>query len=231
MFKYETHLHTTVSSRCSKFTPEEIVAHYIKNGYTGVFVTDHFLNGNTTVNELIPRTAAYRDRVALYLDGYRAVKRAAEGTALDVFLGIEYSYYGSDILVYGFSEEELFSMEEILDMPPNDFCTWCRERGYMAIQAHPFRTAAYIPHIRVFDKVEGIEVMNACRSDLENDLALYYQRATGKIAFGGSDAHRATLERLSGVAFSERVRDEKHFTELLRRGDHEIICRDNTYEK
>ena len=228
-FRYETHLHTSISSRCSRFTAEEIVRHYLENGYSGVFVTDHFLNGNTTVHEKVPESAGYRERIDAYLEGYRAVKRAAEGTELDVFLGIEYSYYGSDILVYGFSEEELFSMEDILGMQPNDFCDYCRARGYIAIQAHPFRTAAYIPHIRIFDRVEGIEIFNACRTESENTLARFYAQETGKIPFGGSDAHRSNLTRLSGVALDEKVKDEAHFVELLRQGSHEIVCRENVY--
>ncbi len=45
-YLYETHCHTNLISACSSLSPEEMVELYAKNGYTGVFVTDHFLNGN-----------------------------------------------------------------------------------------------------------------------------------------------------------------------------------------
>ena len=40
-YLYETHCHTNVSSRCSRFSPEEIVKLYTTLKYDGVFITDH----------------------------------------------------------------------------------------------------------------------------------------------------------------------------------------------
>ena len=97
MYRYETHLHTAITSACSVFQPEEIVEKYTRLGYAGVFVTDHFLNGNTTVPAELP----WAERVKTFMQGYRAVKAQAEGTGLDVFFGFEYSYRGTDFLVYG----------------------------------------------------------------------------------------------------------------------------------
>ena len=44
-YLYELHLHTRVSSACGRITPEEVVRLYTAMGDTGVFITEHFLNG------------------------------------------------------------------------------------------------------------------------------------------------------------------------------------------
>ena len=42
MYKIETHLHTVYSSSCGHLDAEAIVNGYLKAGYHGVAVTDHF---------------------------------------------------------------------------------------------------------------------------------------------------------------------------------------------
>lgn len=48
-FLYETHCHTQISSACAVSSAVELVDTYLKNGYTGIFITDHFINGNARV--------------------------------------------------------------------------------------------------------------------------------------------------------------------------------------
>ena len=47
--RYETHSHTSETSRCSHISGAELAEFYKSLGYTGLFITDHFFNGNTTV--------------------------------------------------------------------------------------------------------------------------------------------------------------------------------------
>ena len=53
MFKYETHLHTYPVSRCGHASVEESLEAYKKLGYDGVFITNHFLDGNVNINQPI----------------------------------------------------------------------------------------------------------------------------------------------------------------------------------
>lgn len=57
---------------------EEIVGLYLANGYDGVVITDHFLNGNTTVNSERPN-GSYAEKIEMFFQGYEGVKRAAKG--------------------------------------------------------------------------------------------------------------------------------------------------------
>ena len=225
MFLYETHCHTKIGSACASLTPEKIVEIYVANGYDGVFITDHFLNGNTTVHRNFPN-ASYAEKIAAFCEGYKEVKAAA-GDRLQVFFGLEFSYKGTDVLVYGWDEEQLKQMEYLPSMPMRALCDFCRERGVLAIQAHPFREAHYIDHIRLFPTVEGVESYNACREELCNRLGEIYADAYQKIKIGGSDIHHHTQKLLSGVAFSEKITSVQEFIDNLRAEKGKIVKIEN----
>ena len=54
VYKYETHLHTSPVSKCAKATPRESLEFYKSAGYDGVFVTNHFLDGNIGISADAP---------------------------------------------------------------------------------------------------------------------------------------------------------------------------------
>lgn len=219
-FRYETHLHTSLVSACSGFTPEEIVEKYLRLGYQGVFVTDHFLNGNTTV----PRDFPYERKIVRFGEGYRAVKRAAEGSGLDVFFSLEYSYYGTDFLVYGLDEEWLLEYPEIMTLRTVDFCRLARAAGAFVVQAHPYREAFYIDHIRLFpSEVDAIEVVNCHQDERPNRLAKVLADAYALPVTAGSDIHGKEQKTLAGMQFSHRLASSREYGELIRRGEGELF--------
>ena len=50
MYKYETHLHTYPVSGCAKAGVRESLEFYKSLGYDGVFITNHFLDGNVNLD-------------------------------------------------------------------------------------------------------------------------------------------------------------------------------------
>ena len=47
-YLFETHMHTCEISKCVRSTGAEMARTYYESGYSGIVVTDHFLNGNNT---------------------------------------------------------------------------------------------------------------------------------------------------------------------------------------
>ena len=229
MYLYETHCHTRKISRCASSSAEDIVNLYLANGYDGIFITDHFLNGNTTVHRDFP-DASREEKIAAFCEGYKEVKKVA-GTRLQVFFGLEFSYYGSDLLIYGWDEEQLLAFKDILDMPMSAIPDFCRETSALCAQAHPFREAGYIDHTRLYPTTEGVEIFNASQNELCNTLGEFYAKAYGKIAIGGSDCHHVTQKILSGVAFEERIHSAQEFIEALRQGKGQVIKQENVLVK
>ncbi len=95
MYKYETHMHTMEASACAHSGGADMADKYKAEGYTGIIVTDHFFNGNSSV----PRNLPWEERVDLYCKGYENAKKRGDEIGLDVFFGFEYGDGGSDFLV------------------------------------------------------------------------------------------------------------------------------------
>ena len=99
------------------------------------------------------------------------------------------------------------------------------EEGFLVVQAHPFRQANYIDHIRLYPAcVHGIEVHNANRTPFENEMAEIYAEKYGLLKFAGSDNHTgAAVKRLGGMEFYEPVKDEKDFVKKVLAGETSVF--------
>ncbi len=220
MYKYETHLHTSESSACASANGEKQAMFYKSRGFTGIFVTDHFLNGNTTV----PSGLSWQERVELFCRGYENAKSCGGKIGLDVFFGWEYSYGGTDFLTYGLDKEWLLQHPLVMEMDVNSYCDFVHSEGGIIVHAHPFREESYIPMLRLLPrKCTGCEVINSCRTDFENEMAAVYAEKYDLIPLAGSDNHRASQERLSGIETEEKITDERHFIRLLKKYQYSIF--------
>ena len=216
MYKYETHLHTFPVSRCAKASVKESLEYYKTLGYDGVFITNHFLDGNINID----KEASYKEKIEFYFSDYEKGLEIGEKIGIKVFCGIELSYGGTDFLVYGLDKKWFLSHPEIMEMKRSDELKFMIENGALIIQAHPFREASYIDHIRLFPRcVHGVEIINACRSGEENKMAEIYAENYGLIPFAGSDNHRAEQQKtLAGVCSLEPVLNEQDFIEKVKKG-------------
>lgn len=219
-YLYEMHMHTSAVSACGKATPREMARYYSALGFCGICVTEHFLNGNTTV----PRDLSWAERIRLFCSGYETLQEEGAKLNLDVFFAWEYSYRGTDILTYGLDKAWLLSHPELLSLSLNDYCDLVRSCGALNVHAHPFREAGYIDMIRLFPrKVDAVEVFNACRTDFENDRAEEYAQAYGLIKIAGSDNHIGALPRFGALAFSEKQSSLKALCDAVFANEHKIV--------
>lgn len=214
MYLYETHLHTYPVSKCARADVKEVVEFYKSLGYSGIFITNHFIDGNIDVD----RTLSYDERIEFYFSDYERAKLLGEEIGLDVFLGVEMSYRGTDFLVYGLDKAWFLSHPEIEGMKKTDELTLMANEGALIIQAHPFREASYIDHIRLFPRhVHGVEIYNANRSDFENKLAEQYAKNYSLLSFAGSDNHVGKKQVvLGGMRFKSKIKDEGDFVQRIK---------------
>jgi len=203
MYKYETHLHTLPVSRCAKADVRESLEFYKKLGYDGVFITNHFLDGNINIE----KDKSYEEKIEFYFSDYEKALEIGKELGIRVFCGVELSYGGTDFLIYGLDKAWYLAHPEIMDMKKRDELTFLMEHGALIIQAHPYREAAYIDHIRLYPRnVHGVEVVNANRSEQENAMARMYAQNYNLIEFAGSDNHSASRQKkLAGVCFTDPI--------------------------
>lgn len=225
MFKYELHLHSCQGSKCGVSEGKDYVDFYIKNGYSGAILTDHFYHGNTRPDRSLP-WAQYMDE---YLSGYYDMKKAAEGKDFEVFFGVEELFDTWDeYLVYGLEPEWYISHPELRDMKRVEFLTLAKESGAFIIQAHPYRYRDYFKcdHLTISSSlVDGYEVFNSCNTPEHNKLALMLAEKENKIMVGGSDRHKAAdyIETLGGIILQEKVHSIGELIDAVRAGKSTVM--------
>ena len=223
-YLYETHLHTSPVSKCAKASVRECLEFYKSLGYDGVFITNHFLDGNINCDSALP----YNEKIEFYFSDYEEGVRIGKELGISVFLGIESSYKGTDFLIYGLDKAWFLAHPEIMGMKRSQFLATLMDAGALIIQAHPFREASYIDHIRLFPRyVHGVEMYNAGCCEFENFMAEHYVKQYGLIPFAGSDNHRAAQQTvLYGMRSEAPVKDEADFISKIKSGEMTPFRRD-----
>ena len=100
--------------------------------------------------------------------------------------------------------------------------------GALVIQAHPYRQDRHIDHIRLFPHcIEGVETVNACRTELENRMADIYADAYGFVKTAGTDNHIGSrITHLAGMESDTPLTDEADFIRRIRNQEMKIFTLD-----
>ena len=225
-YRYETHLHTFPVSQCAKVDSVESLRIYKEMGYDGVFITNHFLDGNINLEY---RNRPYAEQIEFYFSDYEKARAASEEIGIKVFCGVEMTYKGTDFLVYGLDKEWFLAHPEIMEMKKSQELAFLMEAGALVVQAHPYREAGYIDHIRLFPRcVHGVEVINACRKEDENLMAGIYAKHYGLVEFAGSDNHgNFSKEAFAGMESDTPILDELDFVARVKAGEMKTFTQKN----
>ena len=221
MFKYETHLHTSPVSACAHASVKEALQFYKSMGYDGVFITNHFIDGNISIHKSKP----YAEKIEFFFSDYEKGVKLGKEIGIKVFCGVEQSYCGTDFLIYGLDKEWFLKHSEIEQMSKSEELAYYMKNGALVIQAHPFREASYIDHIRLYPGcVHGVEVINAERTDFENKMAEIYAENYGLLKFAGSDNHKGKKQKkLAGICSPVPIPNVQDFVQRVKNGEMEIF--------
>jgi len=210
-------LHTAPLSACATATVRETLEYYKRLGYAGVFLTNHFIDGNI---EHKIRELSYEERINYFFDFQNDAADLGKEIGISVFSCCEMTYKGTDFLVYGIDKEWCLAHRDIDKMKKSELLSLLLNDGFLVIQAHPFHEARYIDHIRLFPRhIHGVEVFNASMTDFKNKLAEDYCKAYGLIRFAGSDNHVASAKKhLAGMATETPVTSINEFVSIVLSG-------------
>ena len=209
MFLFDAHVHTAESSKCAKWSGAEAAGAYAAKGYSGIIVTDHYINGNTRADRTAPweeqvavamagyngntradRTAAGEEQIAVQMAGYKAAKARGDEIGLKVFFGFEAACDGAEFLTYGLDEEWLLKHPESAQLPMKEYLALVRSEGAFVVHAHPFRRSRHPRCMHLFPGgVDAVEIVNFGNLDVDNYLAKVYAEAYGLPMTAGSDSH------------------------------------------
>ena len=222
MYFYELHLHTAETSKCGRSPARDMVKAYAEKGFSGIVVTDHFINGNSFANE--PET--WDEKMDVFLRGYKAAKEAEAEYGLPVYFGLEYTHLGGngeDYLLLGLRPEYLYTELRHCDRWSIEYlCSVVHGLGGIVIRAHPYRQAGYIrqPGIeRPGLEIDAVEVFNSGnREDAWNVKAVELAMREKKPWVAGSDTHEVSTTATGFVGFEEKPVDYADLCRMIKAG-------------
>lgn len=221
MFKYETHLHTKESSRCGSTSAAEYPAYYKSLGYSGIFITDHFFNGNCRISNDLP----WEDRVNIFCHSYELAKKAGDAIDFPVFFGWEANFDGDEFLIYGLDKKWLLGHPDIMSYSRAEQYDVIHRDNGLVVQAHPFRERDYLNTIYLNpDTCDAMEGYNTFNHMYNNHNAEIYCREHNIFMTAGSDLHKigsAENDRLYGMEFDTPLSNEGDYVKrILNREGH-----------
>ena len=219
-YLYETHLHTAGVSKCASATVREQLEHYKSLGYAGVFITNHFIDGNIRCGWSLP----YEEAIEFYFSDYEQAVCLGREIGISVFSGMEIASNGTEFLVYGLDKKWFLEHPEYAEMGTAEKLTLLAEAGALIVHAHPFYENPRTRQIRLFPHlVHGAEIYNSHRTEFDNDMARHYAENYGLIKLAGTDNHGAARESLLGGVMSDTlIEDERDFIEKAKAGELEM---------
>lgn len=221
MYKIETHLHTRYSSGCSELDETYLIPEYLKKGFLGLAITDHY-NRDTFIEKGIDLSAP-GDKLTPFLEGYYRMKEAGEKEGMRIYRGAEIRFDESDndYLIYDYPDDLLADPEAVISMGLEAFSALSRAAGAILIQAHPFRNRCVPADPRFLD---GVEIRNVHpHHDSRNHLAEVFGKECGGIQLCGSDCHHPNHQGLGGILSETLPADDAAFARLLRSGAFRLI--------
>ncbi len=225
MYLYDLHQHTNACSACGREDPVSIVRAYARDGWAGFVLTEHFIHGCTRVRRHQP----WGDIVAAYERAFDTAYAEGQRLGVDVIFGIEENIGdGKEVLLYGITPEWLYDHPALQDGHAGNLeliSQLAHEAGALVVQAHPYRVRDYIP--RPWEDVDltlldGVEVYNACNTEMENLRALQLAERHDLLMTVGSDAHVADFPARAGIAVEHRITDSAALAAVLHSGDYEL---------
>ncbi|MCR5687654.1 MAG: PHP domain-containing protein [Lachnospiraceae bacterium] len=217
-YLYETHCHSSESSRCATDSAVTMAAGAKASGYSGMILTNHNWGGNTAID----RELSWSDFLDAFFAPYFTADKWAKANDFQVFPGYEAGYDGTEFLIYGIDIGWMYGHPELRDATVAEQFDIIHSGGGIVVHAHPYREAFYIKEVRLYPEyIDGVEGINTAHTfDRENprpdhdENALKYARSLGMFITGGSDAHDIRHFR-GGMAFPEKLDDIHDFAARL----------------
>ena len=216
MYKYEMHLHSSLTSKCATSDSVEYVKRAVETGFAGMVLTNHFYRGNSAIDKSIP----WCDFVEFYKRDWENAKEEGDKQDIDVIFGMEEGYgNGKECLIYGLTPKDFSECGDFPKMPIAEISAFVRSKGGFIACAHPFRNRGYItnpdlePCAEYFD---GVEVYNRGNSPEENIKAMEFAKKNNLICIGGGDTHSTSGFGAAGIILPQRVSGGKELVEMLK---------------
>ena len=221
-YKYEMHLHTCPCSNGGADIRDHI-NYLIEKGYSGAVVTNHFYNGDNSID----KNLSWEEFVDFYRQDYLYGLEYAKDVDFDLLFGLEeHVGYGQEILIYGITPDLIATHPELKSGKTEQYVEVVHAFGGLVYQAHPYRARNYVmkPYpLECLSMLDGIEVYNAANKPEWNECAQQLADDLSLACIGGSDGHSVQSAGLSGISVNERIKTNEDLVRVLKSGKYVVL--------
>ena len=223
---FDLHVHTAGMSNCARSPYQEMVDEYVKAGYGGVVLTNHY-NFLYTV----PYGGAYwaSDYPKAYLDEFYRARDYGAKKGLKVFFGREVAISlpkctYAEFLYYGITPDEFLRYADMFEYDQKGLFEVANKCGAVLVQSHPFRIQqGHIPHDPKF--MHGVEINCHAKFLRDEDKVRAFASEHNLLVTCGSDYHINFQAGCAGVDFFENPIDEKDLATKIKNGEYKIFIK------
>lgn len=221
--KIDTHTHTSGISLCSAVDYKEAADLYIRAGYDGIVLTNHYNGG-----QLFSYGVSAKKFAVMFVDEYLKMRDYA-GSRMRVFLGAEVALdlpdcHYAEFLLFGTDENFFKENPDIHSLSQRGLYELCKEYGAAVIQSHPYRVQhGHFPHEPEF--MDGVEINCHPHFLREEQRVREFAKEHGLTVTCGSDFHYASQAGSAGMVFDESIKDNNSLACAILSGKGEIFYR------
>jgi histidinol phosphatase-like PHP family hydrolase len=219
MYKFDTHVHTSETSPCGNISAHDTVDMYIKAGFSGICITDHYNKSyfNTW------KCDSWNETIDRLLKGYYNAKLYGDNIGFNVLLGVELRLEDNlnEYLLYGVTEQFLYHNPKLYEYKINVLKLISNKNNILIFQAHPFRPNLTPENPKYLD---GVEVINGNkRHNSRNELAIEFAEKNNLLMSAGSDCHEVEDVGRSGIITNKRIEEAGTLVEILKSKNFKLI--------
>ncbi|MBO4251146.1 MAG: hypothetical protein J5911_00610 [Clostridia bacterium] len=231
MIKLETHAHSFGGSYCATSPNEVLVDTYVKAGYGGIVITNHF---SPSGYELL-KGETHAEKVRSYFALIENMREMFKPFDIKVFYGTEVCAVPSksdgyeEYMIYGISEKDMTDSKPLFTFTQKELFRFAEKRGLFMYQTHPFRDRVMTGDPRF---MHGAESFNGHFHHYNhNDIAKEFCAKNGLIGMSGTDYHHEDQPITAGIYVPENVCTNEQLTEFIFQNKFKTIEDALTYER
>lgn len=223
MIKLETHAHCLKGSRCASVPAEVLVSEYLKEGYGGLVITNHYSHSSFSS---YPGDGK-KEKLDFYFSLVNNLKTIGERENFRIYFGSEISAYSpdgcfSEYMLYGFTEAFLYDSPLLYTLTQKELFELADKNGLMLYQTHPFRNGVTVGNPRF---MHGAESFNGHIGHTENnELAESFCNKYSLIKMSGTDFHDSGQPITGGIFIPDNLADERALTDYIRNNSVKLFC-------
>ena len=230
MIKLETHAHSFGGSYCATSPNEVLVDAYVKAGYGGIVITNHFSQSSYG----LLKGETHAEKVRSYFALIENMREMFKPFNIKVFYGTEVCAVSlkadgyEEYMIYGISEKDMADSKPLFTFTQEGLFRFAEKRGLFMYQTHPFRDRVIAGDPRF---MHGAESFNGHFHHYNhNDIAKEFCAKYSLIGMSGTDYHHEGQPITAGIYIPENICTNEQLTEFLLQNKFKTIEDADTYE-